>query len=501
MIFWSSQSFLLIALWPSAHASCKDDQCDQTAWLQLHASELEQPDEAEPLKTLQELAACDKDDMGCVARMTACSLATKMSADWPLSYAAISEILGQLQDVCNGKPLKFASESSEQPHVPEDLNMSKVSLVGDTDECSDYRDCTTNVEQYEKDNPGVKYGMKTGKALAKGAVDALKEILKDAGMIALRGTIAFAFIGSFISAFFPSEGGLPENPCTYATQDWGRCVWEQVKPFVQEFVSDRLDEAFEELWKATIDGYQTRLWALNATAYKNSELYPNGTIKEMPNATRDEMHEDLKGVHNAMLGDIKLFMTGRAIKTTAGAYLSQFASLHVSVMTNLLGSLKYRTEGHRYVFQTVSGCYALRVYEFATAALKSRMFALEAREVDHGTQTCCWFDPIKPCINCSHQEGSFKDIWKLECGWKNSGYRTNCDPLRRMCMMWPTLWSKWASKLCYNTHYNEVQRQTVLFWQNWLAPIPFWLHNVVLMQQLEVRTGGLRDIEFDCSAM
>ena len=56
------------------------------------------------------------------------------------------------------------------------------------------------------------------------------------------------------------------------------------------------------------------------------------------------MFDSLMEVNHAMLGDIKLFMTGRAIKTTAGAYLSQFASLHISVMTNILGSLKYRTE-------------------------------------------------------------------------------------------------------------------------------------------------------------
>lgn len=40
--------------------------------------------------------------------------------------------------------------------------------------------------------------------------------------------------GQFLSAFFPSAGSLPVNPCTYAEeQDWGKCVWEQVKPFVQ----------------------------------------------------------------------------------------------------------------------------------------------------------------------------------------------------------------------------------------------------------------------------
>ena len=479
------------------YASCSDEQCDHTAWLQVHASKPEES--AELPKAVQELADCDTDDMGCVARKTACSLATKLSTDWPLSYSAISEILGQFQDVCYGKPLALTSDTSgealEVEDDDEEMKVSHVSLLSDEDECSDQGECTTNVENYEKENPGAKYGMKTGKAVAKAAVDTLKEILKDAKLIALRGNIAFAFIGSFISAFFPSTGGLPENPCTYATEDWGRCVWEQVKPFVQEFVSDQLDEAFEEIWKATIEGYQTRLWALNATAYKNSELYPNGTVKEMSNKTRDRMFDSLMEVNQAMLGDIKLFMTGRAIKTTAGAYLSQFASLHVSVMTNILGSLKYRTKGDRYVFQTVSGCYALRVYEFATAALKSRMAALEDN-AEFRTAGAC-FSP-----DCPFFGRSFKDTWKLECGWKDTGFYTECDLIFDRCIMKPTEFSKQNSEACYRDHYNEVQKQTVSFWQNWLAPIPIWLNNAVLMQQIEVRKeGALGDIEFDCSAI
>ena len=53
-------------------ASCSDEQCDHTAWLQVHASE--PAESAELPKALQELADCDKEDMGCVARKTACSL-------------------------------------------------------------------------------------------------------------------------------------------------------------------------------------------------------------------------------------------------------------------------------------------------------------------------------------------------------------------------------------------------------------------------------------------
>ena len=206
------------------------------------------------------------------------------------------------------------------------------------------------------------------------------------------------------------------------------------------------------------------------------------------------MYAGLMEVNNAMLGDIDLFMTGRAIKTTAGAYLSQFASLHVSVMTNILGSSKYRTEGNRYVFQTVSGCYALRVYEFATAALKSRMAALEEHKEDFGWVYC----GLDVHERCHVQTVSFKDTWKLECGWTEV-FSTMCSGYFGECVTSPDIFS---AETCKQNHYNEVQKQTVSFWQNWLAPIPIWLNAVVLMQQIEVhKERALGDIEFDCSAI
>ena len=295
---------------------------------------------------------CSPDDLGCMAREEACSLAKQMASDWPLQYANMRQTYRELTDVCAGHPLDSTDTPEEPLDVPGTLR---------DDLCPNRAACITNVVNYQKHNPGAKWAMKSGKFAAKFASDALKEILKAGGEIALKGSLAFAFVGGAISAFFPKAGGLPVNPCTFATEDWGRCVWEQVKPFVQEFVEDQLDDAFGHIWDATIKGYKTRLWALNATVYRNSKLYPNGTVEEMPNATRDRMYDDLKEVHDAMLGSIQLFLTDRAIKTTAGAYLSQFASLHFSVITSLLGSLTYRTAGDRYVFQTVVACYARRV--------------------------------------------------------------------------------------------------------------------------------------------
>ena len=164
MAFWAFQCFLLLALWPN--------------WLQVHASEPEEL--AEPPKLLLQKADCDTDDMGCVARKTACSLATNMSHDWPVSYSAISEIVGQLQDVCDGKPLTLET-SGEVPEVEvevlEEMKVSNVSLLSEADECSDPGDCTMNVEDYEKENPGAKYGMKAGTAAARAAFATLNLIL------------------------------------------------------------------------------------------------------------------------------------------------------------------------------------------------------------------------------------------------------------------------------------------------------------------------------------
>ena len=57
------------------------------------------------------------------------------------------------------------------------------------------------MENYARENPGAKYGMKAGTAAAKAATSTMKEIQKNAGVIALKGTIAFAFIGSFMHQF------------------------------------------------------------------------------------------------------------------------------------------------------------------------------------------------------------------------------------------------------------------------------------------------------------
>ena len=315
------------------------------------------------------------------------------------------------------------------------------------------------------------------------------------GVNSNQGSIAFSFIGNILNNFFPGAAGLPSNPCTFATStDWGKCVWQEILPFVQTFVSQQFDQAFESLWQATILGYQSRLWALNTTAYLNSVHWPNGTVKYMSNATRDRMYTELANVHNAMLGNINLFKTGYAINTTAGAYLAHFASLHIGVMSNLIGFPTYRTAGDKYVFQTITACYAQAVYQAATQAYKARMAAMTQQTQQSGAQ-CGAFQPAY----CLLWGGTFTDSW-TGCAWGFSATSTSC--ISGPCVVPSDPNTPIAAQQCFYDHKKWVENQTVSFWVSWLALLPMWLANVMTMQNISVMnlTTMTANFNFSCQA-
>ena len=255
---------------------------DATSWLQFS-------------RDSQSQSTCGASDVGCQAQQLACSMATQIEVDWPVSsYQQLKDIQVQLQQVCQGaaptEPTTVLLQTDKQQDKHEDgASRQRQDREEGSFTCPAAQQCAIDVVTYEQQNPGVKYANQGEKTVARTAVDTLKEVLKSAGIIALKGSIAFGLIGNILNNFFPSAGGLPSNPCTYATSDWGKCVWQQIMPFVQSFVAQQIDKAFESLWTKTIQGYQLRLWTLNATAYKNSAHYPNGTVQSMSNITRDRM--------------------------------------------------------------------------------------------------------------------------------------------------------------------------------------------------------------------
>ncbi|CAE7710448.1 ACSL6, partial [Symbiodinium microadriaticum] len=145
---------------------------------------------------------------------------------------------------------------------------------------------------------------------------------------------------------------------------------------------------------------------MNSSAYQDSEHFPNGSVKDMSNATQTKMYDTLFRIYQDMIGDIPLFMANYSINTTAGAYLSQFASLHSSIMVNLMGSLKYRDQGDRFNYQTITACYAMNVYARATESYKARMAAFSAQSTS--TVKCCSLQG--QCTQCTGE--AYGDSWQ-----------------------------------------------------------------------------------------
>ena len=130
------------------------------------------------------------------------------------------------------------------------------------------------------------------------------------------------------------------------------------------------------------------------------------------------------------------------------------------------------------------------------------MSALKVKEEDEGTHKCC-----KMYGGCTDRKNNrparFEDTWKLERGCKNRIRHLFYGWVYRGVYGGPRhILARASSWQCYDRHLDEVEKQAVSFWEDWLAPIPLWLNNVVLMQQIEVSNGQLLSRSgFVCSAL
>ncbi|OLQ15343.1 hypothetical protein AK812_SmicGene387 [Symbiodinium microadriaticum] len=129
-------------------------------------------------------------------------------------------------------PQSDLNETSQLQNLSQNLSQLQCSPKG----------CAVDVIQYQQQHPGAAYAAKAAQAGAAAALNTLQAVLDGAELLPLPGAVAFLWMGAALNVFFPQAGGLPTNPCTYATTDWGKCVWQEIKPFVQFFVQQQLNE-------------------------------------------------------------------------------------------------------------------------------------------------------------------------------------------------------------------------------------------------------------------
>ena len=192
--------------------------------------------------------------------------------------------------------------------------------------------------------------------------------------------------------------------------------------------SQTLRPTLRERWTRCIRGYQTQHLD-----------FKWDRILELGEVSRWTHQKSPQQVHKSMVQSINLVLVD---------YLSQCAFLNISATTNLLGSVKYRTRAISHIFATLKACFARRIYEWATAAVR----CLRDARVAISTTT-------------------FKDTFKLGYCWKGSGYSTICIPMIGYCgwNLSPIPWT-----LCYEDHRKKVQKQNVAF-GTWFAPMPIYL--------------------------
>ncbi|CAE7225782.1 unnamed protein product [Symbiodinium sp. CCMP2592] len=319
--------------------------------------------------------------------------------------------------------------------------------------------------------------------------------------ILLKGTIAFAFLSAGISAFFPKFGSDPKSPCDgIEGEDWGKCVWQQIFPLVEEFVDAKFDDFTAKLWDAHLRGWQNRLWYIETTVKENT-----GSQKYVPEKVSKKMYQDLDSLHQGLIQAAPAFMMPFNKGSIAGLYMSQFSALHVNVMTTLLADEQHQTEGFRVTTQEILLCYARLVVK---RTLEAREERLKAFEVDNscGKSTCCLSVPGQKCqFACPNICRKYEDTWQ-HCDWspgkceisdsrkcvKGTVLPFGCEDTKKDTCSSSSEGIKW------DCHVDHVNDQLDTMWSMWLAPVPHWLDLVVQMDALNIKKTTEAQSGFYC---
>jgi len=142
-------------------------------------------------------------DLGeCKARAAACELSEAM-AEWKSRNETLQDIQGQLRRLCNGELVRLSPEMRELAQalgVPDSEDQDEIKPLR--------RSCPTGIDESV---PDVREWLK-GKPWLVQQAFAVPGTLDPMGKdILLRGTIAFAFLSTGISAFFPKLGSDPKS--------------------------------------------------------------------------------------------------------------------------------------------------------------------------------------------------------------------------------------------------------------------------------------------------
>ena len=426
--------------------------------------------------------SCKPDDFACIARSLACEFADRILLEFGGYYR---------RD--DGTMDSFYWQKVDNAYIFNSVYMELTTLCGSTKTIQkpswnwlvNYPfKCGLDVEGYRKKNDAVNYQTMSLKMMAEKSFDFALAAAKGIPVVA-------TFLGFFRVSFnmiWPSKE--PEkNPCDDALKaDWGKCVWQQILPFVDKFVNKKIEKELEkaanQFYQDEILGLKGQLASLKEAVDIASTTLPNGTVVVKPEAV-EEMREGILNIVFDMIGKIPSFMH---VGTTGYAYLGQFASLHTSLAANVFGTPKGQLPRYRIQIQQLLGCYTMAIFNRTSREAQGRV-----REVilGHFGGSCgggLWCE--------DYEEFGCHDAYP-DCPWDLSGEdgrNVACDPKHGGAHACDPYDGYARRKMECENRQNNTRDQTFWFWKYWMEPIPQWLNMMVEMQKVQ-RPGEHSDVK------
>lgn len=326
---------------------------------------------------------------------------------------------------------------------------------------------------------GVTAGMSATQR-AKGVIE--EDIMKYASKAAA-GFAAYAAVSGFIGLFFPFALAGVSSSCNS-----GECMWSQIQPYVEQYVDQKISNAFADMWSSELKKVRVLLNETRDQFELDQRVYGNNS--DIPS---DGLFKSLYDIHFNKLTLMAVdFAPTYDINSTKGMYLDLFASLHISVMTSLFAAPDYGDASHRVLYQRRILCYAKRAVERAVGEHQKRLDAIILNLPSKHP------DPMKCCAgtgrgrHCGMCPRPYCQVVDVSNGCKAGRmdaqgakcHKTSCDftedywVFEKRCNA-----AKEAHAVC-------VQNQIDYVWYNWLNPVTDWIAMVARMQAKDVHPNS-----------
>ncbi|CAE7805451.1 pmpB [Symbiodinium sp. CCMP2592] len=312
----------------------------------------------------------------------------------------------------------------------------------------------------------------------------------------------YDIVESVLGNVLLASSGPPSNPCTGVEQgDWGKCVYGQILPYVERFVSKYVKHA---LANYTAEIVQMKMHQIQSDI---------GNIKWQLSQAK-LYNSSLKAIHPSVR-DLVTYMQNQRLWLQDSMLLPHFLSIDLSSQSLALASGLYtdstESKMKKAEFAANSVCYAKMVLKRATYLMQSRMNELKATQVNRHKWTtheewagvkCWYYYPGQYDALCYDEPPDFQHNHVLNICWPGYPPYSPCYFAEiSVCAMLGqggcTPWDSTASH--WFLHQAMVRKTQLDTLESWLAPLPTWLE---IAEGSENDSSLLWDSEsWDCDDM